>query len=59
MRTPSRFSPEMHAGAMRMVLDHQLNYESKTAAMQSNSRKFGCTAEASRIRERPEEPATV
>ncbi|MGR3271705.1 hypothetical protein [Thalassococcus profundi] len=44
---------------MRMVLDHQLNYESKTAAMQSNSRKFGCTAEASRIRERPEEPATV
>ena len=57
-KTSNRFSPEVRARAVRMVLDHQADYSSQWAAMQSLAPKFGCTPETLRKWVRREERDT-
>ena len=47
-KTSSRYSPEVRARAVRMVLEHQGDYPSQWAAMSSIASKIGCTAETLR-----------
>ena len=44
-KTSARFSPEVRARAVRMVVDHQADYASQWAAICSISEKMGCAAE--------------
>src|SRR5262245_28089808 len=48
MTKPSRFSPEVRDRAVRMVLEHQDEYDSQWAAITSIAAKIGCTAETLR-----------
>jgi len=48
MNTKKRYSPEIRERAVRMVFEHQNEYESQWAAMCSISSKIGCTAETLR-----------
>jgi len=48
MNTKKRYSPEIRERAVRMVFEHQREYESEWAAMCSISSKIGCTAETLR-----------
>ena len=48
MNRSKRFSPEIRERAVRMVFEHQSEYESEWATMCSISSKIGCTAEALR-----------
>lgn len=48
MKTNKRYSPEIRERAVRMVFEHQNEYESQWAAMCSISSKIGCTAETLR-----------
>lgn len=43
-----RYSPEFRERAVRMLLDHQREYNSQWAAMRSIAEKVGCTAETLR-----------
>ena len=43
-----RYSPEVRARAVRMVLDHQGDHPSQWGAMVSIAAKMGCTAETLR-----------
>ncbi len=47
-KTLARYSPEVRARAVRMVLDHQVDYRSQWAAMTSIASKIGCTPETLR-----------
>ena len=47
-KTSSRYSPEVRARAVRMVLEHQGDYPSQWAAMSSIASKIGCTSETLR-----------
>jgi transposase len=47
-KTSNNFSPEVRARAVRMVQEHQGDYASQWAAIQSISAKIGCTAETLR-----------
>ena len=46
--TPKKFSPEVRERAVRMVFEHQDQYESQWAAMGSIAEKIGCTTESLR-----------
>ena len=48
MNRSKRYSPEIRERAVRMVFEHQNEYESQWAAMCSISSKIGCTAETLR-----------
>ena len=45
-KTTNKFSPEVRARAVRMVLDHERDYPSRWAAMVSIAEKIGCTAQS-------------
>jgi len=47
-KTTNHYSPEFRERAIRMVREHQDEYTSKWAAIQSISAKIGCTAETLR-----------
>ncbi len=46
--TSARYSPEVRARAVRMVLDHQDDYASQWSAIVSIASKIGCTGETLR-----------
>jgi transposase len=48
MPRPTRFSPEVRARAVRMVLEHEAAHESQWAAIISIAEKIGCSAETLR-----------
>ena len=41
-KTTNKFSPEVRERAVRMVLDHQVDYPSRWAAVVSIAEKIGC-----------------
>ena len=53
--TSSRYSPEVQARAVRLVLEHAADYPSQWSAIQSIASKIGCTAETLRRWVRREE----
>ena len=48
MNRATRYSPETRERAVRMVFEHQAEYDSQWAAMNSIAGKIGCTAETLR-----------
>ena len=48
MGRPSRYSPEVRERAVRMVFEHEREYESQWAAMASIASKIGCRGETLR-----------
>ena len=48
MNKSARYSPEVREGAVRLVLQHQGEYPSQWAALESIAPKIGCTAETLR-----------
>src|SRR4029434_3830245 len=48
MPKPTRFSPEVRARAVRMVVEHAAAHESQWAAIGSIAEKIGCSAETLR-----------
>ena len=48
MNRSTRYSPEIRERAVRMVFEHQAEYDSQWAAMNSIAVKIGCTAETLR-----------
>ena len=47
-QTSARYSPEVRARAVRMVLEHQSDYPSQWAAICSIASKIGCAGETLR-----------
>lgn len=44
-KTANKFSPEVRARAVRMVLDHEREHPSRWSAVSSIAAKIGCTAQ--------------
>ena len=54
-KTSNRYSPEMRARAVRMVLEHQGSYETQSATVSAIAPKIGCIPETLRVRVRQAE----
>ncbi|SFM93936.1 transposase, partial [Nitrosomonas communis] len=48
MKKQIRYSPEVRKRAVRLLYEHQGEYESQWAALESIASKIGCTAETLR-----------
>jgi transposase len=48
MNKTTRYSPEVRERAVRLVFEHQADYDSQWAALNSIAAKIGCTAETLR-----------
>ena len=48
-KTSKRYSPEMPARAVRMVLEHQGSYETQSAAVTAIAPKIGCIPETLKV----------
>ena len=48
MSKVKRYSPEVRERAVRMLFEHEKDYESRWAALESIASKIGCTAETLR-----------
>ena len=48
MKTPNRYTQEVRERAVRMVQDHEREYDSQWAAIKSIAEKIGCTSETLR-----------
>ena len=48
MNRSTRYSPEIRERAVRMVFEHQADYDSQWSALNSIAGKIGCTAETLR-----------